>query len=490
MSKKLTTEEFIKRAKEIHGEKYDYSKVEYVNNHTKVCIICPKHGEFWQIPSNHLNTNRPRGCPFCGIETTNLKNTYSKEKFIEKAKLKHKNKYDYSKVVYEKSNEKICIICPEHGEFWQTPASHLMGYGCPYCSGNAKLNTKTFIEKAKEIHGDKYDYSKVYYINSQTPVLITCPEHGDFWQIPNNHLSKEYSCPKCNSTASKKEKEIVEFIKTLTNEEIIENDKNIINPFEIDIYIPKLSLAIEFDGLRWHSENFCEDKKYHLKKTLECEKKGIRLIHIFEDEWDFKKEIIKDIIERIVNVNFNKIFARNCDIKLTPSNEARTFINENHLQSYVNSNINIGLYYNEELVSLMCFGKKRINLGNKSTDNHFELLRYCTKKGTTIIGGASKIFNYFIKTYNPENVISYSDNRLFLGKIYEKLGFSLKHVSPPNYFYVIGRKRENRFKFRKDILVKEGYDKNKTEHEIMLERGIYRIYDCGCKVWEYKKRDL
>lgn len=486
MSKKLTTEEFIERAKKVHGDKYDYSKVEYVNNSTNVCIICHEHGEFWQTPANHL---RGKGCIKCSYLIRSKKNTYNLEKFISKAKKIHGGKYDYSKANYNGSTTKICITCPEHGEFWQVPASHLMGCGCPYCSGNAKLTTKSFIEKAKEIHCDSYDYSKVKYVNSQTPVLIVCPQHGEFWQIPNNHLSKEYSCPKCNSTASKKEKEIVNFIKTITKEEIIENDKNIISPLELDIYIPNLSLAIEFDGLRWHSENFCENKNYHLEKTIECNKKGIRLLHIFEDEWDFKKDIIKEIIKGIIVGSCNKFFARKCNVELVSSNEAKIFINENHLQPYINSSINIGLYYNNELLSLMSFGKKRINLGSKHIDNQFELLRYCTKRETTVIGGAIKLFKFFLKNYNPEKIISYSDNRLFLGKVYEKLGFSLKHTSPPNYFYVIGKKRENRFKFRKSELIKEGYDKNKTEHEIMLERGIYRIYDCGCKVWEYKKRD-
>ena len=120
MSKKLTKEEFIEKAKKLHGDKYDYSKVEYIDYLTKVCIICPKHGEFWQTPSNHLNKTKSKGCLKCGIENTNYKNTYTKEEFIEKAKTIHGNKYDYSKVEYLKSNKKICIICPKHGEFWQT----------------------------------------------------------------------------------------------------------------------------------------------------------------------------------------------------------------------------------------------------------------------------------------------------------------------------------------------------------------------------------
>jgi len=183
--KKLTTEIFIERAKKVHKEKYDYSRVEYINNKTKICIICPIHGEFWQTPASHLNGC---GCSRCGYEITKEKETLTTEQFIEKAQKVHGNKYDYSKVEYERSNKKISIICPKHGDFWQTPASHLSGIGCPYCANNARKTTEQFIEKAKKIHGDKYDYSKVEYVNSQTKVCIICPIHGEFWQKPAIHL--------------------------------------------------------------------------------------------------------------------------------------------------------------------------------------------------------------------------------------------------------------------------------------------------------------
>ena len=191
MSKKMTTEEFIAKAREVHGDKYNYSKVEYINRRTKVCIICPEHGEFWQAPNSHLNG---RGCPKCGGIYK-----YTTEDFIAKAREVHGDKYDYSKVEYITKKTKVCIICPKHGEFWQKPANHLLGQGCPKCGGSAKLTTDDFIAKAREVHGDKYDYSKVEYVNSKTPVCIICPEHGEFWQKPNYHLSGS-GCDKCGGT--------------------------------------------------------------------------------------------------------------------------------------------------------------------------------------------------------------------------------------------------------------------------------------------------
>ena len=204
MSKRFTTEEFIKKAREIHGDKYDYSKVKYLNTKTKICIICPVHGEFWQTPNSHL---RKRGCPKCGDEQMKDKQRLSIYEFIEKAKKIHHNRYDYSKTEYINDKTKVCIICPEHGEFWQTPNNHLKGKGCPSCYGNKKMTKEDFIKKAKETHENRYDYSKVEYINTDIKVLISCPEHGEFWQTPYKHINCHQGCPKCGGhlTISKDE---------------------------------------------------------------------------------------------------------------------------------------------------------------------------------------------------------------------------------------------------------------------------------------------
>lgn len=194
MCKTKTREQFIKEAIEVHGNKYDYSKVIYKNARTPVCIICPEHGEFWPTPDNHLKGNN---CPYCsgvGLVTTEI--------FIEKARRVHGDKYDYSKVDYVNNRTKVCIICPIHGEFWQTPSAHLNGQNCPKCS-DTQINQETFLLKSFEKHGNKYDYSEVKYVDYRTPVCIICHEkdelgneHGKFWQRPANHLRGQ-NCPKC-----------------------------------------------------------------------------------------------------------------------------------------------------------------------------------------------------------------------------------------------------------------------------------------------------
>jgi hypothetical protein len=543
--KKKTTTDFLLEAKKIHGDKYDYSLVNYINNNSKINIICPIHGEFEQTPVKHLNNKQ--GCPKCSNIKTHNSQRKAVKTFIEDAEKIHGNKYDYSSVNYINNRTKIKIICPTHGEFEQTPNNHLKGKGCLYCGGTSKLDTNLFIKKSKEIHGDKYDYSLVKYKESCEKVNIICPEHGVFEQTPNNHLSKKQGCYKClgeihdlnsfiricsikhngkydyslvnynkitdnvtiicpihgefeqrcdshrqgngcvkcsNNGISKNEKEINNF---LTNLNIVTktNDKKILDGLELDIFIPSHNIAIEYNGLYWHSEQYVT-LNHHLNKTELCEEQGIQLIHIFEDEWLFKQDIVKSRLKNLLGLNDSKIYGRKCIIKEVSSKDSKEFLNKNHIQGNVNSSVRLGLYYNNELVSLMTFGKGRIALGGSVIENSYELLRFCNKLNTSVIGGADKLLKHFIKVYNPKEIISYADRRWSKGDLYEKLGFNFIHNSKPNYFYIFDKKRKYRFGFRKDILIKQGFNEHKSEHEIMLERGVYRIYDCGNKKYIFK----
>lgn len=256
-----------------------------------------------------------------------------KIKFLNKAIAKYSKKYDYSLVDYIDSKSKVKIICKKHDVvFEQAPSEHLRGKeGCKACSGKSIVNTYSFIFEAKKTHNKKYDYSKSKYVNSKTKVNIVCPEHGEFEQLPSNHINGQ-GCPKCKGLSITEKK-------TMTTDSFI------------------------------------------------------------------KKAIKKH--------------------------------------------------------------------------DGYELSRFCNKINTTIIGGASKLLKHFIKIYNPVEIISYADRRWSIGNLYEKLGFNKKHVNRPNYWYIVGKERQHRFKYRKDVLIKEGFDENLTEHEIMINRGIYRIYDCG-----------
>lgn len=216
MAKKLTQDEFVNRSNTIHNGKFDYSLVDYKNSSTPVTIICPIHGEFSQRPNDHI---RGVGCRLCGYGEAKTKTTRSQEEFIQKAEEKHHGKYSYEKVKYVNSNTPIIITCPIHGDFIQTPNSHLLGQGCIKCAGKY-MDQDMFIDKAKKIHGDKYDYSKVVYTNNKTPVIINCPEHGEFLQAPTNHLSQKQGCPICgilkrNNTNTFSEDFVVDLFKNV-----------------------------------------------------------------------------------------------------------------------------------------------------------------------------------------------------------------------------------------------------------------------------------
>ena len=279
---------FVEKARKVHGEKYDYSKVEYINSHTKVCIICPEHGEFWQTPSMHLCGN---GCPKCGIEKRNKHNSLNKTQFVEKARKVHGEKYDYSKVEYVNNSTKVCIICPEHGEFWQTPNSHLRGEGCPKCGINRRtisqtLNIEMFIKKAREIHGDKYDYSKVKYINNKTKVCIICPEHGEFWIQPNAHLNGQ-GCPLCGieNRTEKRRKTIEMFIEQANN---IHNNKYDYSKVEYVDSHTKVCIICPEHGEFWQTPGshlngvgcpVCKSSKLELKMLCFLNENHIKFIY-------------------------------------------------------------------------------------------------------------------------------------------------------------------------------------------------------------------
>ena len=460
----------------VHGDKYDYSLVNYISEKTPIKIICREHGIFKQTYNTH---KKGHGCPYC------VGRNKTTENFINDAKKIHGDRYNYGLVDYINSTKKIKIICDIHGEFKQTPSTHLQGSGCPKCKGLSITQKKTktvdeFIDDANKVHSNKYDYSYSEYINCKEKIKIFCPKHGIFEQTPDSHI-QGIGCPKCGLSFDIIEGEIRNFLKE-QNIFFEERTRNIIKPLELDIYIPSHNIAIEFDGLYWHSE-IHKPSNYHLNKTELCEEKNIKLIHIFEDEWLFKKDVVKSRLKNILGLTENKIYARKTEIKLVDNKLANKFLEENHIQGNVNSSIKLGLYYNNELVSLMTFGKGRVALGGNS--NQYELLRFCNKLNTIVVGGADKLLQYFIKTYNPIEIISYADRRWSKGDLYKKLNFEFIRYSNPNYWYVINNIRKHRFGFRKSILVKKGYDKNKTEHQIMLDRKIYRIYDCGTIV--YKK---
>lgn len=487
--KKKTKVDFINSAKLKFNNLYDYSNFSFINYSTKGIIKCNQCNHIFKQTANGHVTNG-YGCPSCAGKLRD------KKQFVELANKKHNNFYDYTHFSYKNSDLKSIIICPLHGEFKQSAKLHLSGRGCIKCkyasqASKQKMTEHDYISKANEIHDNKYEYDYSTYINNKHPITIICKLHGKFNQIAGNHLLLKHGCPKCSANVSKKEIEVREFIRSIYKNKIITNSKSIIDNYELDIYLPDINFAVEYNGLYWHCENKKIDKNYHLNKTLNCDKKGINLFHLFEDDWINRNEIVKSMLRNLIFSTPTKVYARKCIIKNVDSTLAKAFLNENHLQGGVNSKIKLGLYYNDELVSLMTFGSYRISLGQKAIDDHYELIRFCNKRNTLVMGASSKLFKYFITHHTPTQIVSYADYSWSKGHMYNVLGFTLVGRSKPNYKYIIGNERHYRYPYRKSELIKQGFDKNKSEHQIMLDRGIYRIYDCGTLkyIWKNKKDD-
>lgn len=296
MPNRITTEIFIDRARKIHGDFFDYSEVNYKNAYSSITVICPVHGPFQQRAGAHL---RGQGCFKCAVDAKSL----TTEKFIKKAREVHGNKYDYSKVNYKNNHAKVPIICPVHGPFQQYPINHLRGHGCKSCVGLERLTTKEFINRAQKVHGHKFDYSKTIYINAETNVIIICPVHGKFAQMAYNHLTGR-GCLKCalHEKKSKGEKELCDFIKSIYPGEILENTRKFIGRKELDIYLPELKLAFEYNGEYWHQFHEEKEPGYHKNKRKACKENGIKLIEVWENDWKKNNQQIKDLISKHLQI--------------------------------------------------------------------------------------------------------------------------------------------------------------------------------------------
>lgn len=475
--KEFNTEYFIERAKKVHGNKYDYSKVEYKMADEKVCIICPEHGEFWQAPVMHL---RGQQCPKCAYKYR--KRNGNKEKFLEKARKVHGDKYSYEEMNFKTSNDKIKIICPKHGEFWQVPSKHLQGRGCPKCGIEKrteihKVTRNTFIERALALHNGKYDYNDIHYVDMDTKINISCPKHGFFIQRPYDHL-QGHGCPKCANIESKSENEIYEFCCNLLGEKNVKrNLRSLIYPQEIDIYIPSLKIGIEYNGLIWHSEKFEKDKWYHYNKMKSCAKNGIRLIQIFEDEFlDKRKIVLSKLRHLLLAESLPKIMGRKCIIKKIKKNDARDFLEKNHIQGYGSGSIYLGAFYNEILCGVMVFKKEKEGI--------YELNRFASDNNYICQGVGGKLFSYFIRNYNPIEIKSFADRRWTINEdnIYTKLGFIKDSELNPDYKYFRddANIRIHKFNFRKNTLHKKyGFPLTMTESQMAKELRYYKIWDCG-----------
>lgn len=406
---------------------------------------------------------------------------------------------------------KNCSVC---GNYIKTFHSFTKGYPHSRCSTKCSNNDKSVQDKKKQSslkkYGTEFPWQSSNVKNKSRKTFVDgwfeerfsqfLPEYEPMttkqefrgskikftWKHNCGNIFTELMqcretkpmCPACrdNLNISRQQRDITDYVKTLYDGIIINNDRRTVWPLELDIYLLEKKIAIEYHGLYWHSYDRKEtkdEKNKHVNKVNSCEEKGIKLIQIWEHEWLEQQNIVKSRLKSILGVD-EKIFARKCVIRHVPQEESLTFQKNVHIQGKTGSSVKLGLYLNDKLVALMTFGKPRM-----SRKYEWELIRYCSVG--TIVGGASRLMFHFIKTYQPKSIVTYADRRWSSGNMYFKLGFVSIDKSSPNYFYFRDNKRYKRYAFQKHRLsnVLEVFDPKKSEQENAFMNGYRRAWDAG-----------
>jgi hypothetical protein len=442
------------------------------------------------------------------VHTTSKRRQYNNlESFVRAANKVHNSRYVYHSTEYTNAHTPLKITCMTHGEFLSSPTNHMQGKGCPLCanaSTGKKLtkSTEKFIEEAQLLWGGKFDYSEVVYIHAKADIQFRCTLHPErlLSQQPTNHLAKMEPCTKCNHRKSEPQERITKFLATYAD--VIPDAMGICEgKSELDVYIPSAKLAVEFHGMWCHSHFTAEDeKKDKLKsynKYLQCAEKGIRLITIYQTEWEHRQPQIKRLLKNAIGKTKGKVMARKCQAANVPHVEAKEFYEKYHPQGGAGNGAHYGLYWKGKLVACMRFSLGTNDRGN-TKNRDWTLARYATR--VNVLGGASRLFKAFVKEQDPELIKSFSDNRYFSGGMYEQLGFNMVQDSVPDYQVwsnKLGLLPKTHYQRRvlQKRLVEHGKDEvfdhtsdPRTEKDMTYLMGAGRIYDCGKKKWVWTKK--
>jgi hypothetical protein len=484
----------------------------------KTCPICKR---IFSV-SYYLRNKRT----YCGKKCANA-DPEVKRKIIESQTKTFTEKYGMHPMKTEQTIQRLkASVMEKHGVEWvskmdgwydKVKATKLKLYGDEHYL-NHEQQKKTWIKKygvdnptkspdirermnenRKTVH---YNYLNEYCVQNDLDPLFD-REHYNGYGYDNKY---KFQCTKCHyifETAiynsfgaifcekcdpNKKptfENSFFEFLSSLNPTPLINrHDRTILYGKELDFYLPEQKLAFELNGLYWHSEfGHGLDRRYHLNKTRGCLAHNVRLIHIFENEWRDKLELVKSVIKTILKLQKDTIYARKCEIREVSIKDKDIFLNENHLQQKDKSTVKLGLYYDQKLVSLMTF--RKTSRFDKNVE--WELSRFCNAMNVIVIGGASKLFQHFLKTYTPKSMVSYNDRRYFSGDLYNALGFKFIGHTSPSYHYITPDYKNtiNRLNFQKHLLSKKLsiFDQSLSEWENMKNNGYDRIWDCGCGKW-------
>lgn len=444
-----------------------------------------------------------------------FQNEQEKNRIVNQRRETHRKNTGYDHYMHDPKNVEHVFSLRDEQTIQETrEKTNLKMYGVKTLLENSKFrekNTQKYFEKTGYYHWSQSPKGRKYlrniglkrhnknrikileileiklidnkYINAHHRHIWLCKKCNNKFKTCWNYIQQGYLCPICyprNGGVSIAETEIFNFLQSiLPNELILKNNKKIIYPYELDILIPNKKLAIEHNGLLWHSNSLKHnrvDKYYHITKTNMCKQKNIRLLHIYEDEWLYKQTIVMKRIEHILGVNNSKrIHGRKCKIVVIDSKSRDDFLESFHIQGKDNAPIRLGAIYNNELVAAMTFSRGNIAKGSKPKPEIWELNRFCINYNYIIPGIAGKLLKFFQLNYDWKKIYSYADLRWSEGTLYNTLGFNLESCTKPNYWYIKGYNRIHRYNLKKT----ENDDPNISEKLLRLNEGYRILYDCG-----------
>ena len=489
------------KSKQTLEERYGVSNVRALQHFVKTCKWCGKQFETSE-PRQEYCGDDWGNCPVCGKLVKIKDYSIGPQACSEECRQARITETNVEK--YGSSS----VLVSDYGK-QKSKASMIERYGVDHYSKTLQYTKKSMSDPDKVKQYAEFKENPRSYVSKHYEKLPTIIQLSNDLGVTDMAIYEQLNKFDCKDIVvlkqSTMEHEVFEFISSFYSGEVILHDRKSIAPQEIDIYVPEFKVGFECNptythnsskGTIWSDDIMSYD--YHCKKSMLCRNKGIFVFHVFGYDWSQKQDIIKSMIKNLLRKSEIVYYARNLEIRDVSDLEAKEFLIKNHRQGYCNASVRIGLYSDDELVSLMTFGKIRnfISKDNESSSLDFELLRFCSKLNTSVVGGASKLFKYFVSNPNVVKIVSFSDIARTKGTLYSELGFTLKSISEPGYVWVntTSDTPVNRIQVQKQHIQKFFNDdtidiKNKTERQIMIEHGYVQVYDSGVMRWEYDVKE-
>lgn len=457
---------------------FDYQKTKYVSRKLPLILTCKVHGDFQITPKKHLSLIR--GCPACGVELRSQKRMVGNESIIQRLRQLHGDTYDLTRIVTGKTNVPVEVGCPRHGWVTTSLKNFLKGQGpCLLCKGahisqaKAHRGLECIQRDIDNTHHPEYTYDLSTFTRYSHEMRIVCPTHGEFWQKPLNHFPHLQGCPRCGSSTSRGENEVFLYLESL-GVSVTRRNRVLIAPLELDIYLPDFKVAIEYNGMYWHADD--RTHKVSLKKKWElCQERGIRLINLFEHEWEDHQPAVKSLLRSAVH-QAGTIGARKFQAQVIEPSQAKPFLDLHHIAGFRGSKLHVGLFLEQELFAVASFGASRFE------DNTMELIRYASK--CHISGGLKRLIKIAQEELRFTSLTSYCDMRHGTGNSYLSTGFEFHGITSPDYWWFKGKKFFPRYRCQKHKLAQHPefapfYSPEKTENQICQDAGFRKVTGVG-----------